>query len=115
MIIVYLPEDKNTRNGNLEKNQRKANTNMGDNHRYVCYNGSSKQSCGGHASITQYIWAATSGRGYAPRRRSAYLILLGDVNNLSVEFALVLASVLKGGNIPENRRWIQLKNTMTAE
>ena len=53
MIIVYLPEDKNTRNGNLKKNQRKTKTNMGDNHRYVCYNGSSKQSCGGHASITQ--------------------------------------------------------------
>ena len=54
MIIEYLPEDTYIRNRNREMNQRKAKTNMGDiHHRYVWYDGSSKQSCGGHASITQ--------------------------------------------------------------
>ena len=50
----WFREDDNAGNGSREKKQRKAKAKMGEiHHRYVWYDGSSKQSGGGQASILQ--------------------------------------------------------------
>ena len=54
----WFREDNNARNSSREKKQRKAKTKMGERHqRYVCTkrisDGSSKQSGGGQASVSQ--------------------------------------------------------------
>ena len=52
----WFREDNDARNGSREKKPRKARTNMGEIHyRYVWYDGSSKQSGGGQASISQRL------------------------------------------------------------
>ena len=50
----WVCEDNNARNGSREKEQRKAKPTMGEiHHIYIWCDGSSKQSGGGQASISQ--------------------------------------------------------------
>ena len=50
----WFKEDTNAKNGGKEKKQRKAKTKMGDiHHMYIWYDGNSKQSGIGQASISQ--------------------------------------------------------------
>ena len=52
--IIYCQLFVDARNGSQEKKQRKAKTKMGERHHiYVWYDGSSKQSGGGQAPISQ--------------------------------------------------------------
>ena len=53
-VIDNFREDSNARNGSRKQKQRKAKTRMGErHHRYIWNGGSSKQSGGGQASISQ--------------------------------------------------------------
>ena len=62
----WFRDDNNARNGSREKKQRKAKTKMGErHHRYVWYDGSSKQSGGGQALISQI----NLGSDVLPQRR----------------------------------------------
>ena len=52
--MQWFREDNNARNGSREKKPRKGKTKMGErHHRYIRYDGNSKQSGGGQASILQ--------------------------------------------------------------
>ena len=57
----WFREDNNARNGSREKKPRKAKTKMGERHHiYVWYDGSSKRSGGGQASVSQRHLGTTS-------------------------------------------------------